>query len=57
MLDGVEQTSYETIELINQIKMLMDNTKLTIKEKLPKLYSKDLLEILFMHPYTKIEFL
>jgi len=24
---------------------------------LPKIYSKDLLEILFMHPYTKIEML
>ncbi len=57
MLDGVEQTSYETIELINQIKDLMDATKHIIKEESPKLYSKDLLEILFMHPYTKIEFL
>ena len=28
-----------------------------IKEKLPKIYSKDLVEILFIHPYTKIEFL
>ena len=28
-----------------------------IQEKLPKLYSKDLIEILFVHPYTKIEFL
>jgi Fic family protein len=28
-----------------------------VKRELPKIYSKDLLEILFMHPYTKIEFL
>jgi len=28
-----------------------------VKEKLPKIYSKDLIEILFMHPYTKIDFL
>jgi hypothetical protein len=28
-----------------------------MKEKLPKIYSKDLLEIIFSHPYTKIEFL
>ena len=26
-------------------------------QKLPKIYSKDLVEILFMHPYTKIEFI
>lgn len=57
MLDGVEQTSLETIELVNSIHKLMDETKEVIKEKLPKIYSKDLVEILFMHPYTKIEFL
>ncbi len=57
MLDGVEQTSLETIELINGIHRLMGEAKDEIKEKLPKIYSKDLVEILFMHPYTKIEFL
>ena len=57
MLDGVEQTSLETIELINSIHTLMEEAKQEIKEKLPKIYSKDLIEILFMHPYTKIEFL
>ncbi len=57
MLDGVEQTSLETIELINGIYALMHKTKIEIKEKLPKIYSKDLVEILFMHPYTKIDFL
>jgi len=57
ILDGIEQTSLETIELINSIYTLMNKTKNLIKEKLPKIYSKDLVEILFMHPYTKIEFL
>jgi Fic family protein len=57
MLDGVEQTALETILLINDITTLMDKIKNIIKEKLPKIYSKDLIEILFNHPYTKIEFL
>ena len=57
VLDGVEKTSLETIELINGIYTLMNKTKAEIKEKLPKIYSKDLVEILFMHPYTKIDFL
>lgn len=57
MLDGVEQTSIETIELINNINELMIKTQDKISSQLPKLYSKDLVEILFMHPYTKIEFL
>jgi len=57
MLDGVEQTSLDTIELIKDISTMMDNTKNIIQEKLPKIYSKDLVEILFNHPYTKIDFL
>ena len=57
MLDGVEQTSLATIELVNDIHRLMSETKEKIKNELPKIYSKDLVEILFMHPYTKIDFL
>jgi len=57
MLDGVEQTSLETIELIHDISVLMKTTKNEIREKLPKIYSKDLIEIIFSQPYTKIEFL
>jgi len=57
MLDGVEQTSLETISLVTDISFLMNKTKQDIKEKLPKIYTKDLIAILFYHPYTKIEFL
>lgn len=57
ILDGVEQTSKETVELVNDISNLMEKTKHEIQEKLPKIYSKDLIEILFSHPYTKIDFL
>jgi len=57
ILDGVEQTSKETVLLVNDISALMKKTKQEIQEKLPKIYSKDLIEILFSHPYTKIDFL
>jgi Fic family protein len=57
MLDSVEQTSLETVELINGINDLMTVTQEKISSELPKIYSKDLVEVLFMHPYTKIEFL
>ena len=57
MLEAVEKTSLETIVLVNNIKNLMDKNKYEIREKLPKIYSKDLLEVIFMHPYTKIDFL
>ena len=57
MLDAVIETSKDTTILIENIEKLMIRTKRTLKEKLPKIYSKDLLEVLFLHPYTKIEFL
>jgi Fic family protein len=57
ILDGVEQTAKETTRLIEEMQVLMQDTKQTIKAELPKIYSKDLIEILFSHPYTKIEFL
>jgi len=57
ILDGVEQTSKETVLLVNDISELLNKTKHEIQDKLPKIYSKDLIEILFSHPYTKIDFL
>ena len=57
MLDGVEQTSIQTIELIKSIKANMQDYKQRIRSQLPKIYSQDLLNNLFSHPYTKIEFL
>ena len=57
MLEAVEKTAIETTTLINDIAVLMDNTKQIIKRDFPKIYSKDLVEILFNHPYTKIDFL
>ena len=55
MLEGIEQTATKQVQLINDIKELMDNTKQKLKAELPKIYSKDLLEVLFIHPYTKID--
>ena len=57
MLNGIEQTSYQTTHLIRNIKNLMQDHKNKIRTELPKIYSQDLLNNLFRHPYTKIEFL
>jgi len=57
MLDGVEQTAQQTTRLIVQIKALMLSVKTRLRDKLPKIYSQDLVNNLFRHPYTKIEFL
>jgi Fic family protein len=57
MLEGVEQTSRQTTYLIRNIKNLMHKHKNKIRTELPKIYSQDLLNNLFKHPYTKTEFL
>jgi len=55
MLEGVRQTSHQTIILIEEIKALMQRFKQKMREE-TKFYSQDLLNNLFSHPYTKIEF-
>jgi len=53
MLDMIETTSTKGLERLNKITATMDKTAEEIKKKLPKIYSKDLIEILFRLPYTK----
>ena len=53
MLDMIEATSINGLERLNKITAMMDKTAEEIKKKLPKIYSKDLIEILFRLPYTK----
>lgn len=57
ILKGVEETAKQTLDLIDSIKELMIQYKNKIRTELPKIYSQDLLNNLFKHPYTKIEFL
>lgn len=56
MLDSVEETSKSTITLIKDIKALIQAYKLKMREEKPKIYRQELLNNLFHHPYTKIEF-
>ena len=56
MLKAVENTAKQTTLLINEINVLMQKYKVEMKDKLPKIYSHELLNNLFKHPYTKIEF-
>lgn len=53
MLDMIEVTSMNGLERLNKITTTMGETAAEIKKKLPKIYSKDLVEIIFRLPYTK----
>lgn len=56
ILKAVESTAKQTTLLISEIRTLMQNYKVEMKDKLPKVYSHELLNNLFKHPYTKIDF-
>ena len=56
ILKGIEETAIKTIILIENIKRLMMDYKQRIRTQFPKIYSQELLNNLFSHPYTKIEF-
>jgi Fic family protein len=56
MLQAITQTAQQSIALVAGMRDLMANTKQRMREQLPTLYSQDLLNNLFRHPYTRIEF-
>jgi len=55
ILDAVEQTAIQTIATIGAIKEALQHYKHHIRANY-KFYSQDLINNLFSHPYTKIEF-
>jgi Fic family protein len=57
MLLGVEQTAIQTTRLVRAIKDVMQHHKHKIRSELPKIYSQDLLNVIFSHPYTKIQWI
>lgn len=57
ILKGIEITAQQTSAQIDAILTLMEDVKIAIRKHAEKIYSKELLEMIFMHPYCKIKFL
>jgi len=58
MLDAIEKTAIYTKDKIYAIRNLLDITLEKARKKLPPhMYSKELIELLFYQPYTKVQFL
>src|SRR5690606_20093706 len=55
LLKGVEVTSIQTIQLVSEIKELMQDNNHRIRKDLSKIYSQDLINNLFKNSYTKID--
>lgn len=56
ILDAVEQMSIVTRDRILAIRAVMGQTMQRVKTQAPKIYSKELVELLFRQPYTKGQF-
>jgi Fic family protein len=57
ILRGITETALQTEQCIHKIQFLMQKTIKLIKSELPKIYSKELVEVIFRQPYCKIRFL
>ncbi len=57
MLACIEESAKETISKIQAIQSLMKEIRETIKKELPRIYSKELIDVLFQQPYCKVKFL
>ena len=57
ILKGIEETSKNTIKLIKKILEEMESYKKDFIEKLPKIYSDELLDSLFFEVYTRINYI
>ena len=58
ILKGILNTADTTVNKIVEIKNLLDDTVVNMKRILPgRIYSKELIELLFTQPYCKVEFI
>ncbi|MFD2202815.1 Fic family protein [Shivajiella indica] len=53
MLEMVESTAKHGLKRLEQVTQLMESTAESIRNTLPKVYSKELIEVIFRLPYTK----
>ena len=53
MLDMIEQSAIQGLQRLDVVLKLIEKTSNEIREQLPKVYSKDLVEVIFRLPYTK----
>jgi Fic family protein len=56
MLRAVESTAQQTFDQVTRIRNLMEEVRERVQREAPGVYSKDLVEVIFRHPYTKIQF-
>ena len=54
ILEAVRATAEWTTAKIHAIRELLDETGATIRRRMPRIYSRELTELIFVHPYCRI---
>lgn len=54
MLEAVENTAKWTTKKISAIRGLSEHTAMHVKSELPKIYSRELIDVIFSQPYCRI---
>jgi Fic family protein len=57
ILKGVTETALSTSAKIRAIRMLIEETTADVRTKLPKVYSRELIDAIFLQPYCRISVL
>ncbi len=55
MLEAVRETSLWTLAKINAMRNLVESTVKQVREELPRIYSRELVDEIFVQPYCRIE--
>ena len=56
-LKGLEETAIASLNLLKEINNLIEKTAVDMQREVPKIYSRELLELLFIEFYTKISYI
>lgn len=57
ILQGIEETAEETLMIAKKIDLLAETTASDMKKVLPKIYSRELINLIFFEFYTKISYI
>ncbi len=57
MLEALHYSAVDTLDRIDELSRVQEEVASVVKEKLPKIYSHELVEVIFSNPYTKINYL
>lgn len=56
MLRSVTETAHATLRIVEGMRDQMARTKARLRAEMPKIYSQDLLNNIFRHPYTRVDY-